>query len=157
DRNDLLTKLPNLPLLGLTALVTGLICRQLGGSPIAAWCAGIFGLTIPAQFCWAATTYAEPLLNFTILAAIYFVWRAWTALPEQHWRCSILGGLALGLAVGTKYNALYEAVLLGLIFGAQILVRRLAWRSAMIAPFCFLAAALLTGIWWLAVNAVVTG
>src|SRR2546421_483562 len=82
-------------------------CVQLGGSCRAGWCTGMFVVTVPAMFCWVATTYVEPLLNLALLTAVSFVVRGFTAERRLLWRCALLAGLALGLAAGTKYSALY--------------------------------------------------
>ncbi len=156
-RNDAFVKLLNLPLAGLTAVAAGLLCVQLGGSRLAGWCVALFVLTIPAMFCWAATSYVEPLLNCAILAAVYFVVRAFRAPLVKLWRCGLLAGLALGLAVGTKYTALYLVVLLVPIVLAVPLVRQLRLRAVLGFPALFAAAFLATGIWWYACNAAVTG
>jgi 4-amino-4-deoxy-L-arabinose transferase-like glycosyltransferase len=156
-RNDVFVKLYNIPLAILSAVAAGLLCVRLGGSKRAGWCAGIFVLTIPAMFSWVATTYVEPLLNCGLVAAVYFVVCAYKAEAKEFWRCGLLAGLALGLAAGTKYTALYLVVLLFPIVVAVPLVRQLSKKTAVYFPALFAAGFLLTGIWWYAINGAVTG
>jgi len=79
----------------------------------------VFAFTIPPMFCWAAVTYVEPLLNFCLLSAVYFTVRAWQDSPDRLWRSGVLGGLAVGMAAGAKYSAMYEVALLCLIVGVM--------------------------------------
>jgi 4-amino-4-deoxy-L-arabinose transferase-like glycosyltransferase len=156
-RNDVFVKLLNFPLVILTGVAAGRLCIQFGGSRKAGWCTGLFVATVPAMFCWVATTYVEPLLNFALLTAVSFLARAFTGDRRQSWRCCLLAGLALGLAAGTKYSALYLVVLLALLVLAVPFVQRLRFLPAARVVAVFSAGLLLTGVWWYACNAVVTG
>jgi 4-amino-4-deoxy-L-arabinose transferase-like glycosyltransferase len=156
-RNDLLAKALNLPLIGLTAVATGLVCRRLGGSPTAAWGAAGLIVTTPAMFSWAATTYAEPLLNFAVLTALYFAMTAWSAEGPQMWRAGLLAGLGAGLAAGTKFTALYFVVLLVLALALLPWLRRTGWSAGLRFLTAFGGAVVLVGAWWYAFNAFATG
>lgn len=161
-RNDLLAQLVNLPLVAVTAIATGLLCRTLGGTRSAAWGAGLFVATTPALLSWGATSYVEPMLNVSVLAAVLYAVAALAAAPERLPRLALIAGLAAGLAAGTKYTGALPALCVGAaIGGAPLLWPHQAGRSrlrmAARAALLFTAAALLTASYWYLRNWVVTG
>jgi len=156
-RNDLFAEVSTLVVYLSVALgVYGLVAR-LGGSRAAAFAAGAFALTLPAHFIPAAGAYAEGLLTLSVLAALVFgvasldAARAGSARIEPWLLC----GLALGLAVGTKYTALPLAALVGLALGLAALGGRGEVPAR--AFGAFFGAALASGGVWYALNTVSHG
>ncbi|MBW2281070.1 MAG: phospholipid carrier-dependent glycosyltransferase [Deltaproteobacteria bacterium] len=155
--NDLLAETFGVPLIIATALATVAIARELGARGTAAYCAGLLVITTPAMLSWAATGYVEPLRNFGTLCGLLFVIRAGHAPPGGAARWALLAGLAAGLAVGTKYNALPSAAVTGLLLSLTLALRRVGPRPWLASCACFAGGLLLTGGYWYLRNAIDTG
>ena len=139
-------------LFGLSLYCLG---RRSGLPPAFAAASGLLGATLPALASQAASSYVEPLLNFALIALLVVVHRALTE-PERLLPASVVGGLAAGLAAGTKYVALPVVAIAFLALGAPLL-RPGSRRRTVQALGLFAGGALLVGGGWYLRNAWATG
>jgi len=115
-RSDLLVTASMVFWTAMAGVVTLLLARDLGAKPASASVAGALSASVPALVSRAASSYVEPLLVFTTVAAILFGRRVLLATSRRERAvCSLLSGLAAGIAAGTKLTGLPFAALLGLL------------------------------------------
>jgi len=120
--DDRLIDFAQVPLALMGAMATGAMARLHGAERSHAVAAGCAWLLVPAMFLQLPTNYIDVSSAALLLTAIYFVLAAPTA------RTLLVGGVALGLYLGSKVNAPVGAALLGLL----LLVRGL--RAKLRAP-----------------------
>jgi 4-amino-4-deoxy-L-arabinose transferase-like glycosyltransferase len=114
------------------------------------WQTAAIYLATPVLFLMSTVAFHDHLLLFLVLASAHFFLKFADQWEEggRSVRSLYLGAIFLGLAVLTKYNAVF----LGLGFGLMVLVRpRL--RPALASPHLWLAALLAIGmqapvLWW---------
>jgi hypothetical protein len=126
---------PWLAALGLV-LVAAALGALLGGGAAAALAAWLLAVA-PAQALCAQRVWADSLLALCVGAAALAFWRA---LRRDSWRLALLAGVALGLALCTKNNA----VLAVFVLGFACLDHELSWRRRVVgfALSCAVATAL---------------
>jgi 4-amino-4-deoxy-L-arabinose transferase-like glycosyltransferase len=154
-RNDAFVRLVNVPLLALAGLASYALARELRASAAAAALAAALLLAIPVVLLPGVDqAQTDALLVAAYPAGLLFLLR--------HWRTGagsdlVLAGLALGLAVGTKWYGV-PAVFLTMVvwLTASVAARR---RLSRVFPQALALAALvvLAGGFWLARNWVETG
>ena len=153
-RNDVFSELGSLLLYPALGLAVGCLCLRLGSSNNAGLAAGLFAVTLPAHFNPAAGAYAEGFLAVTLVSGLVFALAAIDqAIDEsRRFEAFLLCGLAVGLAVGTKYTALEFAVFLVVMLGWGIW--RIGVRGGALLRMlsAFLAVSVLSGGVWYALN-----
>lgn len=109
------------------------------------WIATAVLLTVPTLPIWASFAYIDlawSLYEFLALFAVLL----WVERQDRHWL--VLGGLLLGLALGSKYLALMGLVILVALIALRAL--RQGPRQAMAALLAFgLPALVVAGPWYL--------
>jgi hypothetical protein len=116
--------------------------------------APLFLLASPMLREQAASAYSDLALGSLFAAALFFFWRARRTGEAAS---LVLGAMALGLMLGTKYNSLPLAILaLPVLAAALVSVRRTSRRWLLITALALLAI-LLGGGYWYARNAWLTG
>jgi hypothetical protein len=156
-KNDLFAKISCLPLIALTGVATGCLCRRLGGTRTGAWCAGLSLMTTPALLNLGASAYVEPMLHLALLATLLFGVVALQRPIAEAAGPAAMAGLAAGLAVGTKYSALYTAAFVGASLLLACLRRRASTVAVLRVTSAFGLVALLAGGFWYLVNWLQTG
>jgi hypothetical protein len=104
--DDRLIDLGQVPFGLAGAIVTAALARRADATPTVALATGAAWLVVPAVFLQLPTNYVDVATAAFLLAAIYFV----TAPPSA--RHVLLGGLALGLLVGSKPSGPLPALVL---------------------------------------------
>jgi hypothetical protein len=154
--NDLLAKWFTWPCIALCGLVTGLLCRQLGGHRVACWASAATILTTTSLVMMSASTKPDPMVIFSVLSALWLLLRVLSKDGESR-RLLFLAGLSCGLAVGGKFTALLPALVICLAvpFAAWNATRSL--RGAVQGTAVFAVGGLLIGGWWYGWNFWITG
>jgi hypothetical protein len=141
--DDRLVDLAQIPFALFGAIATAGLARRFGASRASAVAAGAAWILVPAVFLQMPTNYVDIASAAFLLSAIYFILSASTApgatsLGERHVRTSIvLGGLALGVYLGTKPNApVSVALLAALLLWVGIRARQ---RGAVLVGLVFVA------------------
>ncbi len=116
--DDRLVDLAQVPYGVAGALLTAAVARRLGAQRGWSLLAGASWLTLPAVFLQLPTDYVDVGTAAALLAAVFFL-----VLSPSTARHLVVGGLALGLFLGSKPSAPLAAVFLG----AVALVR--GWRA----------------------------
>jgi hypothetical protein len=115
----------------LTALALWALARY-AFDRATAWLAVALFLGTPLVTVWARVANVDlPLTCFLLLAVLAIV-RAGEAVPEQAWRWALLAGVWGGLALGTKYQALFAVPILALLLVGDALRARHGWREALV-------------------------
>ncbi len=165
--SDLLVSLVQLPFVLLGAVALYGLARQLGASTTSSSVPVLILLTSPIVF--FQTTIAKDDLVVTALVAafLFFLVRSLgvagseTASGRRVAAESAVAGLALGLAVGTKYSILpFAIVSVAVVFGAHAWLagreRCATGRAALVAGI-FALGVVLPSAFWLIRNLAVTG
>lgn len=118
--DDRLVDLAQLPYGLAGAVLTAALARTLGATSRFSALAGATWLTLPCVFLQLPTNYVDVGTAAALLGALFFL----VASPPS-WRSMLLGGLALGLFLGSKPSAPLGAAALG----ALALVRCLRARQ----------------------------
>jgi hypothetical protein len=92
------------------ATMTTVIARHFGASRPWSWLAGAAWLTVPAVFLQLPTNYVDVGTAAALLGALYFL-----VLVPVTSRDLMMGGLALGLFLGSKPSAPVAVVLIGAV------------------------------------------
>jgi len=147
-RSDLLVALGMVTCWALFGLALAGLARRLGLAPVPAAATGLLGATLPALARSAASSYVEPLLNFALVALLLAVHRA---LTEPAWlrAAAALGGLAAGLAVGTKYVALPVVIVAFLALASSLALSGPRRRAAQALGLFVGGVFLIGGAWYL--------
>ncbi|MCS5637583.1 MAG: glycosyltransferase family 39 protein [Myxococcota bacterium] len=147
--SDLLVSVASWVLIGVGAVALVGIARRLGGSEAASLSAGLLYACLPIVLNLSASPWAEPLLNAGVFAAILLTLRWMVSPAEGSIYSAALVGVALGLACGSKYNALPLAgwVLLWVFFDRMR--EEGAKRSSFLTGSLFLVALGIGGFWYL--------
>ena len=168
---DALVDLPQVGFALLGALATGSLARSAGVAAGGALAAGaLFALT-PVVLAQANVAYVDVatvamLLSSLALLARFleapaFSFQAARAGPQPRWALLVPGGLAAGLALGTKQIGIPMAgVLVVLVFAHLVraaLRGRVRWAPAAGGALLFLACILVTGGYWYVRNVVEVG
>ena len=154
--SDLLVSVASWVLVGVGAVALVGVARRLGGSEAASLSAGLLYAGLPIVLNLSASPWAEPLLNASVFAAILLTLR-WMASPaEGSIYSAALVGAALGLACGSKYNALPLAawVLLWVFFDRM---RGEGARPTVLLTGLLLLVALSVGGFWYLENFILKG
>lgn len=141
--DDLLAQL--IELLVLAILLATLIAfgkRHL--SARAGWWGAALLLSSPLVIWVSSAAYVDTALMLYVFLSVYAFWN-WSVAREQAWL--VLAGVLMGLAIGTKYPALFFLLIL-VIIACVVSRGRERWRS----PFIFGGYALLIASLWLARN-----
>ena len=112
--DDRLVDLAQIPSAVMGALAIAAIARRCGAARAPALAAGAAWLVVPAVFLQMPTDYVDVASAAFFLAAVYFVLSASLTrdAPSATRRALVLGGLALGLYLGTKPNAPLSAAVI---------------------------------------------
>ncbi len=113
--DDRLVDLAQIPFALMGATATAGIARRCGASRAPALAAGAAWVVVPAVFLQMPTDYVDVASSAFFLAAVYFVVAAARATPGAMRRSLVLGGLALGLYLGTKPNAPLSAAVVAVL------------------------------------------
>ena len=108
--DDRLVDLAQVPYGVAGAALTAALARSLGATSRLSGLAGALWLTLPCVFLQLPTNYVDVGTAAALLGAIFFL----VARPPS-WRSTLLGGLALGLFLGSKPSAPLAAVALGAV------------------------------------------
>lgn len=154
--SDLLVAPAMVALAALFGFAIAATARRLGAAGPAAAAAGALAATVPALAARAASSYVEPLLDFSLAAAILFAASA-VAEPARAHRLGALAGLAAGLAAGTKYVGAPLAAALALALPVLLLVAGAGRRASARAAAAFVLAAAIPAAAWYARNALLVG
>jgi hypothetical protein len=155
-RSDFLLHLLNVPLLLVLALLFVQFSRACGASLDASWAFAFVMVTLPMVLGYVATAYVEIVLNVAELAAIWFALR-WLRAESAHASAeALLCGLASGLALGAKYSALPVIGTLAIVLLGTLLASRRRRPRLLVEGAVAACAALATGAFWYARNAVET-
>lgn len=127
--DDRLVDLAQVPYGLAGAVLTAALARTLGATASLSALAGATWLTLPCVFLQLPTNYVDVGTAAALLGALFFL----VASPPS-WRSMLLGGLALGLFLGSKPSAPLGAAALGVL----ALVRCV--RAKQPAAFAVLAA-----------------
>lgn len=143
---------PFVPICGLTSLA---LCRRLGAGRPAAFVAVSWSIASTPLLLFAFEPNVDMIFNAAYLLSVYFLVRH--ALDDDGLASLVLGGLAAGLALGTKAPAVVFIPPL-LVVGVTVA----GWRADSVAGKLF--AAVLVGLvpftvagFWYARNAILTG
>jgi dolichyl-phosphate-mannose-protein mannosyltransferase len=122
-KNDFLAHFAMYPFFVLTGVATYAIARELGASRAAGALAGCLVLAIPAVSIPVANGLVDAVMLFTFAAGILFLLR--------HGRTDatsdlVLAGLALGVAMGTKW---YGVSAVAIVFVTWVATAYVAWRD----------------------------
>jgi hypothetical protein len=146
--------------LDLVQLVFGLIgvlavagiARVAGLGTVAAAAAGATFFLTPVVLAQASSSYVDLIFVSTFLVAAYWVLRAFTAHGGPSLSRFVLGGLAGGLALGSKSTGIvYCGVLIALVAAWLLLAarrKRLAPGLSVAGFLCFTLPVLLLGGYW---------
>jgi hypothetical protein len=126
--DDRLVDLGQLPYGIAGACLTAALARALGANTRLAALAGATWLTLPCVFLQLPTNYVDVGTAAAFLGAIFFL-----VTSPPSWRTMLLGGLSLGLFLGSKPSAPIAAVALGTL----ALVR--CFRAKQLPAFALLA------------------
>ena len=154
-RSDLLVACGMVVCWALFGLALHALARRSGLAPAPAAAVGLLGVTLPALASRAASSYVESFLNLALIVVLLAVHRALTE-PAQLRAAATIGGLAAGLAAGTKYVALPAVAVAGLALASGLAVPGLRRRTVQ-GLGLFAGGALLVGGLWYLRNALVTG
>lgn len=108
--DDRLVDLAQLPYGVAGSVLTSALARTLGATTRLAALAGALWLTLPCVFLQLPTNYVDVGTAAALLGALFFL----VASPPS-WSSMLLGGLALGLFLGSKPSAPLAAVALGAV------------------------------------------
>jgi dolichyl-phosphate-mannose-protein mannosyltransferase len=113
--------------IGLTLLLGRTLTREPGVGELAAGLLLLDGL----YFVQARTAMLDMFGAVFMLGAFYGFYRYVTATPQRLRGPLLLTGAMLGLAIATKWNAVYPALLIGAValFRLARLQRRVGWRQ----------------------------
>ncbi|MBI4864038.1 MAG: hypothetical protein HY815_27840 [Candidatus Riflebacteria bacterium] len=153
--NELLVSLVNLPYVILAGLAIMAIARRLGAHEDLARCAGLAFLFVPELYrSQLNTAYNDIYLTFAFLAATLFA--VGDRSESSGWRRCVLFGLAIGLALGTKYLAVPHVGVVVILFLARHAGPGRSIGRAVAALSIISICALATGGFWYIRNALVT-
>lgn len=130
--DDRLVDLARVPYGFAGALLTAALARELGSSRSLSVLAGAAWLTLPAVFLQLPTNYVDVGTAAALLGAIFFL----LIVPPAR-TTLILGGLALGLFLGSKPSAPIAVVALAIIAAVR------AWRAGQLGALSLAALATL--------------
>jgi hypothetical protein len=149
-RSDALAGVGQLPFAALAATAIAAAVREAGGTRAAALSAALAFLLIPEVWTQAPAAMTDLGLAAFALASLPFATRLFRDGTRVD---AATAGVALGLAVGTKYVGALMALPFLVTAGLALGSRRIDWRatSMMIVPI-----AVLGGVWYLR-NLIVTG
>lgn len=133
---------------GLTALALWATARRYCDRPTA-WLAVALFLATPLVLVWARVANVDLALAAFLLLATLATLRAGDGATEGR-RWVLLAGLFAGLALGTKYQALFAVPILGVLLAVDASRSRSGWREllARVGGFCGVAM-LLAAPWYL--------
>jgi hypothetical protein len=149
-RSEVLAGVGQMPFAALAAVSIAAAVREGGGTRAAGLAAALAFLLVPEVWTQAPTAMTDLGLAAFLLASLPFATRlARSGAPAD----AAAAGLALGLAVGTKYVGALLALPFAAAAAPALRPRRLGWRPtlAWIAPVLAFG-----GVWYLR-NLVVTG
>lgn len=136
-------RMPNLVtsilLIPITAMLAWALFRDATAALTAAFLIAVAPL--PVQF--SATAFSDPLLTFWLVVALYFAARTTATYANRGILSSFLAGLFLGLAVATKYQAIFFLPLLGGI----AMLEGWRWREYRRALAGFVLGTIPLGLW----------
>ena len=116
--DDRLVDVAQIPCGLLGALATAAIARRCGSPRVPALAAGAAFIVVPAVFLQLPTDYVDVACAAFLLAAIYFVLAAASVVSggaAAVRRSLLVGGVALGLYLGSKPNAPVAAVVVSVL------------------------------------------
>jgi hypothetical protein len=154
---DFLVQLASLPGLLLLVVATACVARSLGARPIAAVGAALVVPALARALSELVGTNMQDLLSTgAMVAAAAFAARQWKRPAKAN---LAVGGLAAGLAVGTRYSMLLAAPVLLVLL---LLPTALATRSRRVAAMAragglVLAGTAVTGAYFYVRNLLITG
>ena len=125
-----------------TALLCSYLALFLGYSKRVANLSAAFWLTLPLVFRLSTEPMAD--LSVMLYASIHVVLVIFWSREKQHDSTALLSGLALGLALASKYTALFAAGLLPLAFFTTPVALQTRIRGALL---CALGVVITYGIW----------
>ncbi len=103
--SETIARLPNELASAISVALVYLVARGAYGTRVALWAAAAMALS-PLSILFAATAFTDPFMLMWLLAAIWLMQR----------RRPALGGVAFGLALATKQDALLFAPMIALLF-----------------------------------------
>ncbi|MGV3624963.1 MAG: hypothetical protein ACO1OB_29350 [Archangium sp.] len=108
--DDRLVDLAQVPYGLAGAVLTSAVARRLGAERGLAMLAGAAWLAVPAVFLQMPTNYVDVGMAAALLGAVYFL-----LVADVSWKHLVIGGLALGLFLGSKPSAPVAVVFVGLV------------------------------------------
>lgn len=108
--DDRLIDLAQVPYGLAGAVLTAAIARRLGAERGLAMLAGAAWLAVPAVFLQLPTDYVDVGMAAALLGAVYFL-----LIVDVSWKHLLIGGLALGLFLGSKPSAPIAVAFVGLL------------------------------------------
>ena len=135
--DDRLVDLAQIPCALLGAVAIAGIARRCGAARAPSLAAGAAWIVVPAVFLQMPTDYVDVASAAFFLSAVYFVLSASGAPTPDPRRALVVGGLALGLYLGTKPNApLSAAIVAALLLWVGVRKRE---RGAVIVALLLVA------------------
>ncbi|MEA2494341.1 MAG: hypothetical protein QOJ29_2252 [Thermoleophilaceae bacterium] len=153
--NDFALRLVNIPFMGLAAAAAAELAVELRAPRSAAWTFAVAAVLIPAGAAHALD-HAQPDMIMAacfVAAALFLVRYLRTGARVE----LVLAGVGLGVALGTKWYAGPELVVLLAAWIATRAMRRERIRLALMEAAIVLGIALAIGGWWMLRNLVVGG
>lgn len=163
--SDRLVPLTQLPFAGLAAVSVYGLARLIGASRRAAAVPVALVLLSPLLFFQATVAKDDLVVTALVLAGALFMLKSLPATGRDapSVRDAAAAGLALGLAVGTKYSIVpFAALCIPVFFLLQAtastgIARASRWRTALLATGVLLAGIAIPSAFWFIRNTIVTG
>jgi hypothetical protein len=153
--NDFLVQLASVPGAALSATGTVLLARTLGARLRAAVASALIVLTLPVVLLTQlGTNLADLFMAGAITASAGFLARL---MRSGRMRDGVMAGLAAGLAVGARYQALIAVLPLVAIAVTCVIARRRSAARLLRLGLAFAATLAAVGGYWYVRNAVRTG
>ncbi len=141
--DDRLVDLAQVPYGAAGALITAALARRLGSGRSLSLLAGAAWLTVPAVFLQLPTNYVDVGTGAALLGALFFL-----VLSPVTTRSFIVGGLALGLFLGSKPSAPLAVVFLGAVAAVRGLKAGQLWPVFLAAVLTLVFGAEMYAVMW---------